>query len=376
MADIGRLMREGMAAVGLPLAEASTLPPAFYTSPEIFALERERVFRRNWVAVGHVAEIPNPGDRFRIDVAGEPLLIVRGRDGAVRALSAVCRHRWMLLGTGAESAGTISCPYHKWTYALDGALMAAPLMDEAQGFDKAACALPTFACDIWNGFIFVNLDGQAAPLAPALAPLTDELAPWKIAEMEIVGRIEMDQAYNWKVLADNFMEAYHHFAIHPQTFEVHYPAAITHVDAPAGPFAALRIPHRDNALADTLFNPLPGIPDAARRGFSVFNVYPSMLLAVLADTVIWYRMEIADADSFRLAVYLLAHPDSLEVPDVETLKTLLCEGTLAVHMEDIAACEGVQKGLRSGVARSGRLSHLEAAIHQHQRWLIDQLARV
>src|SRR5690606_33194072 len=132
------------------------------------------------------------------DVAGEPLLIVRGKDGAVRALSAVCRHRWMLLGNGAESSGTIACPYHKWTYALDGSLMAAPLMDKAEGFSREDCALPSFACEIWNGFIFVNLSGDAEPLAQSLAPLAAEFAPWKMDEMEIAGRIEFDQPYNWK----------------------------------------------------------------------------------------------------------------------------------------------------------------------------------
>lgn len=369
------LMQEGRAAVLRPLAQASTLPPAFYTSPEVFEAERERVFARNWVSVGRASEIPNAGDRFRIDVAGEPLLIVRGKDGEMRALSAVCRHRWMLLGTGAESSGTISCPYHKWTYALDGSLMAAPLMEKAEGFENRDCALPTFGCEVWNGFIFVNLSGDAAPLARSLAPLAEEFAPWKMDEMEIAGRIEFDQPYNWKVLADNFMEAYHHFAIHPETFEPNYPAAMSYAEETNAPYAALRMPHQGNALSDTLFKPLEGIPDRARRGFSVFNVYPSMLLAVLADSIVWYRMEIDGVDRFKLTVYLLAHPQSLDVPDAETLKTFLREGTFAVHMEDIAACDGVQKGLMSGAARAGRLSHLEGAIHEHQKWLLGELGR-
>jgi phenylpropionate dioxygenase-like ring-hydroxylating dioxygenase large terminal subunit len=374
-ASLQSLLEEGRRAVLRPLAEASTLPPAFYTSPELFEREQELVFRRNWVSVGHAAEIPKPGDRFRIDVAGEPLLIVRGRDGAVRALSAVCRHRWMLLGGGAESSGTISCPYHKWTYALDGSLIAAPLMEQAEGFDRASCALPSFACEVWNGFIFVNLSGDASPLAHDLQPLANEFAPWKMDEMEIVGRIEFDQPYNWKVLVDNFMEAYHHFAIHPETFEPNYPAAISFHDPAEGPYAVLRMPHKDNELSHPLFKPLDGIPERARRGFSVFNIYPSMLIAVLADSVIWYRMEIAGVDRFKLTVYLLAHPASTDVPDAETLKHFLREATYAVHIEDLVACEGVQAGLKSRVAQAGRLSHLEGAIHEHQKWLLAALQR-
>ena len=190
--SLEELMEEGRHNVCQPLERASTLPPGFYVSPEIFERE-ESVFRRNWVSVGHIGEIPHPGDRFRIDIAGEPLLIVRGKEGEVRALSAVCRHRWMLLD-GAEGSGTISCPYHKWTYALDGSLMAAPLMEQAADFDKADCALPSFAVELWNGFIFVNLDGEAPPLAPQLAPLAEEFAPWKMDEMDVIGRIAFDQA--------------------------------------------------------------------------------------------------------------------------------------------------------------------------------------
>ncbi|MDX5365030.1 MAG: hypothetical protein LPK88_01330, partial [Alphaproteobacteria bacterium] len=116
-------------------------------------------------------------------------------------------------------------------------------------------------------------------------------------------------------------------------------------------------------------------PDRARRGFSVFNIYPSMLIAVLSDSVVWYRMEIAGVDRFKLTVYLLAHPASTDVPDAETLKHFLREGTFAVHMEDLPACEGVQKGLKSRVARAGRLSHLEGAIHAHQNWLLAEMQR-
>lgn len=372
--SLEELMEEARRNVCQPLERASTLPPVFYVLPEIFEQE-ERVFQRNWVSVGHIGEIPDPGDRFRIDIAGEPLLIVRGKEGKVRALSAVCRHRWMLL-EGAKGAGTISCPYHKWTYALDGSLMAAPLMEQAADFDKADCALPSFAVEIWNGFIFVNLDGNASPLGPQLAPLAEEFAPWKMDEMEVIDRIEFDQACNWKVLVDNFMEAYHHFAIHPEIFEPRYPAATSFHEPSDGPYAVLRMPRKDRARSETLFKPLEGLPDHALHGFSVFNIYPSMLLAVVEDSVVWYRMEIAGVDRFKLTIYLLAHPTSLEVPDVEARKQFFRDGTYAVHLEDLPACEGVQRGLMSGSATAGRFSHLEGAIHVHQKWLLDELERV
>ena len=147
---------------GQTLADSETLPPAAYTSEEFFALERERIFRTGWMAVGHIAQIPDVGDYFTIDLLGEPLVVVRGPD-RIRVLSRVCLHRWAPVVSGAGNTRLFSCPFHRWGYDLTGQLRTAPFMEQAAGFDPARCRLPEIRSEIVVGSIYINLSGDAEP---------------------------------------------------------------------------------------------------------------------------------------------------------------------------------------------------------------------
>src|SRR5512134_3261419 len=136
------------AALG-PLATASTLPPRCYVDPAVYAREVERIFRREWICVGREDEIAAPGDHFAFTLFGDPLVAVRGDDGAIRVLSRVCRHRWMPVVEGRGNRRSFQCPYHLWTYALDGRLLGAPEMQRAEGFERASCRLPALRVETW-----------------------------------------------------------------------------------------------------------------------------------------------------------------------------------------------------------------------------------
>ena len=144
----------------VPRTQAHIMPPAFYTSPEFAELEKEHVFTREWVCVGHVGEVPNRGDYFVTELAGEPLLVVRDDHRVVRVLSNVCRHRANLVAEGRGNRSVFTCGYHAWTYARDGRLLRAPLMESVEGFDRAGSRLPSFRTEVWESFIFVNLDEE------------------------------------------------------------------------------------------------------------------------------------------------------------------------------------------------------------------------
>ena len=195
------------------------LPNAMYTSNEVAALERERVFFPEWVCLGHAGEIPNPGDYLATEIADEPLLMVRGADAEIRVLSNVCRHRGMRLRTAPGCESRLSCPYHGWTYDLCGRLVGAPYMESADGFRLDEYCLPVFASEVWQGFVFVNLDGSATPLAPRLAGAVPYIRNYHLEDMRFYFTSEDVWATNWKCLVENAMEGYHLSRVHPNTLQ-------------------------------------------------------------------------------------------------------------------------------------------------------------
>lgn len=203
-----------------PLAEASTLPPMCYTSREFYDLEVERIFLKEWLNVGRVDEIPNPGDYYTLTLLGEPVVVCRDQDGDVQCMSTVCRHRAAEVVEGKGNRKRFQCPYHLWTYSLKGELVGAPLMDEARGFDKRKVCLPKLRVEVWEGFIFVNFDLTAAPLGPKLAPVSAALANYRLSELRSRILEERECPFNWKFMLDNFMEFYHVMGLHKGTHDL------------------------------------------------------------------------------------------------------------------------------------------------------------
>ncbi len=213
------LRRELSHLRGLDRSEARTMPSAFYTSEAFLDMEKDAVFRAGWVCLGHVGEIPNPGDYFTTELVGEQILVSRDQTGAVQVLSNVCRHRGNLVASGRGNQRSFVCGYHAWTYDLDGALKTAPLMKEVKTFNAKKCGLPQLNCEVWSNFIFVNLDGTAEPLAPQLGKLDAILHNYHNEERNLLFTDEAVWNTNWKNLTENFMEGYHLFATHPKTLQ-------------------------------------------------------------------------------------------------------------------------------------------------------------
>ncbi|HEX7097420.1 MAG TPA: aromatic ring-hydroxylating dioxygenase subunit alpha, partial [Acidimicrobiales bacterium] len=199
-----------------PLRQASTLPPACYSSAAFYEFEKEAIFYREWFCVGRAEQIPEPGDYLRVDIADEPVLVLRDGDGGIRAFSAVCRHRAALVVSDERGncGRNIRCPYHWWTYGFDGRLMGAPAMHETEGFDRHDVALPPFQVEVWNGFVFVNLDAEAAPLAPRLHKFDSIMANYDASNLVTSRQFHYDAAWNWKPMIENGTEHYHAVYLH------------------------------------------------------------------------------------------------------------------------------------------------------------------
>jgi phenylpropionate dioxygenase-like ring-hydroxylating dioxygenase large terminal subunit len=337
---------------------STTLPPSLYTDPAVFARERDTIFRRDWIAVARSEWLAAPDSYLACDLVGDPIVLTRDGRGELRAFSNVCLHRACPVASGRGHATQLTCPYHRWTYALDGRVKGTPLMDRAQAFDRSALRLAPLAVAEWLGWVFVNADADAAPLAPRLTALHDLLAPYGVETMRICRTLRFESRWNWKVMVENFMESYHHMGAHPETLNAAFPAAGTHwVDLP-GEFALLENPAKDAGAAP----------------FWVMCVFPSMLFALTRGDVptgFWYQMDLHGHDHFTLDIHLLAPPALVDDPD---FVTGYADVATAIHLEDIPMCEGVWKGLNSAYACRGRLSHLEAANWRFHRYLAERLA--
>jgi choline monooxygenase len=345
------------------LARASTNPARWYTDSAMLELEHRAVFGRTWQAVGHAGAVASPGSYLACDVAGEPVLVARDRDGRLRAFSNVCRHRGSLLAEGSGQVSVIRCPYHAWTYSLDGALLGQPEFEGVQDWDRSQVCLPQFAVETWGPFVFVNLDPAAAPLADVIGAIPQEIS--KIGcphdSLKFSRRRDYVIECNWKVYIDNYLEGYHLPAAHP-----------------------------------SLFREL----DYARYRVDTFRYYSSQIAPIRAarDSEA-RRYEFADSSQSALYYWIFpnfmlnVYPDNLSSNIILPMgpeRTLtifewfgysgdVAQATIdfsdEIQQEDIKNCESVQRGLRSRFYNQGRFSvKRENGVHHFHGLLSEFLA--
>ncbi|HET6473151.1 MAG TPA: aromatic ring-hydroxylating dioxygenase subunit alpha [Pseudomonadales bacterium] len=338
--------------VGADRAAAVGLPREMYLDPAVFDAEVRRVFEAGWLPVARSSAIANPGDYRSVDLLGTPLVVSRDEAGAVHVLSRVCRHRGMPVVDGSGNRKDFSCPYHLWRYGLDGRFVFAPAMDGSAAFDKSKCDLPRVAHTEWGGWVFANISGDAAPLAPALEPLTARLRRVDPAQFVTAATLEFDSPWNWKVMVENFLESYHHIGPHANTLQQTNPGFGTYATDAVGEFTILENPAIDG-----------GWP------FVVACIFPWTLIAITESEVpfgVWYEFDRVRHDRFLLRVHVLLVPE--QAADAAFV-AYLTEQVRIIHVEDIAVCDGVQRGLHSALYESGPLSRLEGCLWHFHRYL-------
>jgi choline monooxygenase len=199
-----------------------TIPWAWYSDPAILALEQERIFRRGWQYAGHLGELEGPGSYFASETGPVPIVVTRDREDTLRGFVNVCRHRGAILAYGADRRGTLQCPYHAWTYDLDGTLRAAPRSGEDPAFDASRMGLVPVSVGTWGPFVFANPDPAAPPLADALAELPEVVAEHglDVDALRVHQRVHYEIRANWKIALENYLECYHCPVNHPGLVEV------------------------------------------------------------------------------------------------------------------------------------------------------------
>ncbi len=372
---------------------AITLPAIAYCSAELYELEQTKVFRSGWQGVCRVEQIAEPGSYYSIDLLGRALVVTRDRDGELHVLSRICRHRRVEVVAGAGRASSLQCPYHLWTYGLDGQLLGAPLMHEVPGFDKGEFRLPHVRHEVWHGFVFVNLDGTAEPLAPQLAKLEPYLENYDLDGYRSVDVSDWDCPWDWKIMVENFMECYHHIGPHRNTLEDEYPAAMSWIDKGDDLFSILHM-SQDPKYGDQ--TPLLAGSSRLRpeqlREIIVFAIYPHFMVSLGAGFLTWMKVLPEGPGKMRLQLDIAMSGAALAEPDRENLQRRLVDATIAIYKEDVDVCAAAQRtanndtgdggagdgGAGDGGAGDGvgRLALIEQSLWELYRYLGRQLGLV
>ncbi|MBW0103938.1 aromatic ring-hydroxylating dioxygenase subunit alpha [Pseudonocardia sp. KRD291] len=382
----------------LPVELASTLIPDAYSSPEFFALEREKVFASGWVAVGMAGDVDRPGACVVVEVAGRSVIVTRNRHGALRAFHNVCRHRaTKLLDSTARDVGhrgRIRCPYHNWTYDTDGTCLGTPLFEGsdvpagqeaifdtsvAKDFDRADYGLLDVAVDTWGFFLFVNLAPDPAPLATQLGDLPARFADYRLDQWVPQRRRTYDVAANYKLVGENFMEYYHLPWVHPELNQVSKFSDHYRWQGPGMYTGMCTTPVSRNTEAggwDGL-SPLSSLGEQDADSGRFTWLFPSTALVVLPNhAFVLLNRPVAPNRTVETAV-LLAHPESLEDPAAEQGVEQLDKFWDLVNRQDLEIVERVQEGIENPAYRGGRMCfRFEEPLHRFQNMVIDKMLGV
>lgn len=362
------------------VSTAQTLPPDVYTSPEIFELEREAIFMKEWLGVGRCERIPNPGDWFTVEILNEPIIVVRDKEGALQAMSAVCQHRGMQVCEGTGNSSTFKCPYHHWIFGQDGRLLGAPAMERTEGFDKADYGLPSLAVEEWQGFIFVNFDVDATALAPRMSRYEPYLTNYDLANAVCPGTFTLENLpWNWKVMFENFNDGYHANRLH-QFVQDFCPSHLSEFPVPwednSGViFRTAGYTHMDggfNATHRVIMDVFPNLTDEERNRSTFALIPPLLCFGTAADQCFFFIIRPTGPETIDAEIGYIFHPSALEDPLFDAKLELSDAGVQVFVQQDQDATMKVQRGLRSRYAPQGRYSWQEESHVQFNRWLVQR----
>lgn len=351
------------------ISGSMTLPQEYYISGAIFDLEVERILKQHWYCAGHESRIRSAGEYFLLNILDESLIVVRDRQGQVRAHYNVCRHRGTRIceeGQGRFS-GSIQCSYHAWTYGLDGKLIGAPFMKDVQGFDWSEYPLKEAPVHLWEGFIFVYLGaGTPAPFEDQFAPLLGRFTPWNLGRLRSHARVTYEVKSNWKYIFQNFNECYHCPTIHPtlsKATDIHS----GNNDLIEGPFLGgyMDILNESMTVSGRFCSmPLGDLGENAKRGY-YYSVLPNLLLNIHPDYVMFHLVTAQAPGSSTIATEWLFHPDAVDKPGFKPQDAV--DFWHETNQQDWHVCELGQLGVRSQAYTPGWYTPRESLLAAFDR---------
>ena len=349
-----------------------SLPAWTYHDAEFAALERDRIFRPSWQVVCHVSDIPKAGDWHTLDYIGESVIVTRDRDGTLRAFTNVCRHRGSRLVDGASGcAKKLVCPYHAWTYDLDGRLTGVPDSASYPTLDKAKSGLVPVELEVWRGFIFVRLHDDGGPsVAQMMAPYEAMIEPYRFEELTALGRVTMrPRDVNWKNVGDNYSDGLHIPVAHPgltRLFGKSYGVeAQANVDRMWGDMVDRPSANWSERMYQSVLPPVPHLPEASQRHWLYFKLWPNVAFDIYPDQVDFMQWLPTGPTSctIREISYVLADaPDYPWRREMRAARYCNWRINRQVNAEDTVLITRVQAGMESRSFSMGPLSDKEVCL--------------
>ncbi|MDA0219914.1 MAG: aromatic ring-hydroxylating dioxygenase subunit alpha [Proteobacteria bacterium] len=359
------LDREVMAALARPLEQARGLPSAAFTDEAFLALERRLLFSRTWVFAGRAGDLAKPGDVRPVEVAGRPLLLVRGREGDIRAFHNVCPHRGArLVGEAQDGRTMLTCPYHAWTYTLDGRLKARPHFHRPDCHDQAGddnVTLFPVRCVTWHDWIFVNLDGKAEPFEDFIAPVSAWFDGFDLSAVRCASHRAWEFDCNWKLAVENYCDFYHVFLVHPALHQVMAKEARKAMLTMGRHLMNEYWFEADNrgGLGDKSGFGMPLFPElsAANQNRTCYSVvFPNIAINVYPTNAQFVHFEPLSAGRTRMHMWFYYVGDAASDPAHASLRDTVVEEWHKLNMEDEGICRAIQAGRHCDAYDGGRLA--------------------
>ncbi|HET9135826.1 MAG TPA: aromatic ring-hydroxylating dioxygenase subunit alpha [Candidatus Kapabacteria bacterium] len=338
-----------------PLPEAETIPSLWYTSEEIFAIEKEKIFAHSWQCLGRTSQVLTVGDYFLADIAGDPIIVIRGKDGLLRAFYNVCRHRGGPLATSDGCVSHLQCQYHGWTYDLDGQLKGVPSFDGVLNFDKPSFGLVPIELTEWEGFIFIRLEADTPLIEELLTGIPERIGSPALTELQFHSRISYDVHCNWKLYVDNYLEGYHVPIVHPELMKLY-------------DYRNYRTEVKDwYSFQHSPLNGTQNIYSSGEGEALYYFIYPNLMLNILPGRLQTNLVQPIDATHCRVIFDYFYLPGTSEKMIIEDQAF-----SDMVQAEDIGICELVQRGVQSRSYDKGRFSVLQEEAVWHFQTLVKK----
>lgn len=357
--------------------EGHGLPPRCYTDEHFLHLEIEKLLRSEWHCIGREDEVPQVGDYFTMDLLSEPLLVVRKTETEIAVLSNVCRHRGMLVASGEGNTKRFRCPYHAWTYELDGKLRHAPLVPKAQLVKD--CGLPVLNSRCWQGFIFVSLAEDA--VWPGDEAIVDEGGVNSLSQLGLhIENYHMESMHhaahfhevwdcNWKSLIENFMDGYHLSVVHPETLHHLTPTSLCKKVPGTASFTAYTANYASTAPERVNHHASLSVEQA--RQSQLFCIFPAMIASLSADTLVYLALHPLNATQVAVKWGISTFEDDLSKEEVQSR----IDKWQKINHEDHEILKHLQKGLQSSRCHTGPLAedNFEGTLYDFHSYLINKL---